>query len=148
MSDRHLHLERLIAAPPEEVFRYWTTPELLVTWWGPQGCQIPNYALDVRPGGRWRTTMQHSDGSSNTVSGVYLAIEAPNRVAFTWAWENETGVRGHETEVDIRLEPVPGGTRLTLRQTSFESDRARELHQSGWSSSLGCLDEAVQVAAA
>ena len=56
MSDRELRLERLIAASPESVFALWTEPELLVKWWGPEGYDVPAYALDVRPGGAWRTT--------------------------------------------------------------------------------------------
>jgi uncharacterized protein YndB with AHSA1/START domain len=35
VSDTELHLERLIAAPPERVFALWSEPELLVKWWGP-----------------------------------------------------------------------------------------------------------------
>jgi len=106
MSDTVLHLERLIAAPPERVFAHWVEPALLVKWWGPEGAHIPEHAIDVRPGGAWRTTMGFSDGRRMTVSGVYRTIDAPKRLVFTWAWEDEKGERGHETEVTVEFAAV------------------------------------------
>jgi uncharacterized protein YndB with AHSA1/START domain len=144
MSADELRLERLIAAPPEELFRLWTTPELLVTWWGPEGVDIPEHALDVRPGGAWRTTMRKPDGTRNTVSGRYVEIDAPRRLVFTWAWEDGAGRRGHETVVDVRFESAPGGTRLVLHQARFLNEDSRNQHQNGWSSSFDCLVRAAQ----
>ena len=139
MTDTELRLERLIAAPPESVFALWTEPELIIKWWGPEGYQIPVHALDIRPGGRWRTTMRTPDGGRRTVSGVYRAIEPPRRLVFTWGWEDDKGARGHETEVTVTFEAAPGGTRLVLRQQSFESKESRDNHGKGWSSSFNRL---------
>ena len=144
MSADELRLERLIAASPEELFRLWTTPELLVTWWGPDGVDIPEHALDIRPGGEWRTTMRQPNGTRHTVSGTYLEIDPPRRLVFTWAWEDAAGVRGHETVVDVRFEAAPGGTRLVLHQARFLDRESRDLHQYGWSSSFDCLVRAAQ----
>jgi len=138
-ADRVLRLERLIAATPERLFALWTDPEQLVKWWGPDGYQVPDYALDVRPGGRWRTTVHAADGAIKTVSGVYRAIEKPRRLVFTWAWHGDDGARGHETEITVTFEPVPGGTRLTLVQRAFEGKEVRDRHVWGWSSSLDRL---------
>jgi len=52
-----------------------------------------NIAIDVRPGGRWRTTMRLSNGSEHTVSGIYRTIEPPKRLVFTWGWDDDAGVR-------------------------------------------------------
>ena len=49
IGETTLRMERLIAAPPERVFDFWTNPALLVTWWGPDTFDVPEYALDVRP---------------------------------------------------------------------------------------------------
>ena len=70
MNDRVLEIERLIPAPPERVFEYWTEPELLARWFGPEGFDIPANTHDVRPGGKWRTTMRSPDGKLRTVSGI------------------------------------------------------------------------------
>lgn len=142
-EDLVLRIERLIAAPPERVFALWTEPEQLVKWWGPDGFHIPQQALDVRPGGTWRTTMRSPEGSLHIVSGVYREIDPPRRLVFTWGWDDDQGARGHETEVTVTLEPAPGGTRLTLTQQAFQDKDARDKHGFGWNSSLDCLARVV-----
>jgi uncharacterized protein YndB with AHSA1/START domain len=146
-DERVLELERLIAAPPERVFELWTEPELLVKWWGPEGYDVPEHALDVRPGGHWRTTMRSPEGKRVTVSGVYRVIEKPRRLVFTWAWDQDDGSRGHETEVTVTFAAAPGGTRLKLVQQTFQSQEVRDRHRHGWTSSFVCLAQAAESAA-
>jgi uncharacterized protein YndB with AHSA1/START domain len=141
MNDCVLELERLIPAPPERVFEYWTEPDLLLKWFGPEGFDIPEHELDIRPGGRWRKVLRSPEGQLRTVSGVYNTIEPPRRLVFTWAWDDERGVRGHETEVTVTLEPTPGGTRLKLVQQIFQSAEMRKLHNAGWTSAFNNLQK-------
>jgi uncharacterized protein YndB with AHSA1/START domain len=136
VRDDVLSMERLIPAPPQKVFELWTDPEKLVKWWGPEGFAIPAHALDVRPGGSWRTTMKSPDGSLFTVSGIYRTIDPPRRLVFTWAWDDDKGTRCHETEVTVMFHAAPGGTRLTLVQQRFETVDARDNHIKGWTSSF------------
>jgi uncharacterized protein YndB with AHSA1/START domain len=142
-EDRVLRLERLIAAPPERLFELWTEPEQLVKWWGPVGYEVHAHTLDVRPDGRWRTTLRTPDGKLVTVSGVYRVIEKPRRLVLTWAWDQDDGSRGHETEITVTFEPAPGGTRLKLVQQAFQSKEVRDNHDRGWSSSFDCLSRVV-----
>ena len=138
-DDRVLRIERLIAAAPERVFAFWSEPEQLVKWWGPDGFDVPASALDVRPGGHWRTSMRSPQGDLHTVSGVYRTIDKPRRLVFTWGWEDDNGTRGHETEVTVTFDPAPGGTRMVLLQQAFQDTVQRDRHNQGWSSSFDCL---------
>lgn len=140
MNDRVLEIERVIPVPPERVFEYWTDPELLAQWFGPQD-DVSTHDLDVRPGGRWRTVLRSRDGTLRTVSGVYNLIDRPRRLVFTWGWDDDAGMRGYETEVTVTLEPTPGGTRLKLVQQLFQTVDVRNRHNSGWSSSLSRLQK-------
>ena len=139
MNDNVLEMERLIPAPPERVFEYWTEPELVAKWFGPGDFDVPSSDLDLRPGGKWRTTIRSPEGKLRTVSGVYSTIEPPRRLVFTWAWDDDNGVRGHETQVTVTLEPTPGGTRLRLVQEDFQNREVRDRHNGGWASSLSKL---------
>jgi len=139
MNDNVLEMERLIPAPPERVFEYWTEPELVAKWFGPGDFDVPSSDLDLRPGGKWRTTIRSPEGTLRTVSGVYSTIEPPRRLVFTWAWDDDNGVRGHETQVTVTLEPTPGGTRLRLVQEDFQNREVRDRHNGGWASSLSKL---------
>jgi uncharacterized protein YndB with AHSA1/START domain len=143
VSETTLRLERLIASPPEVLFSLWTEPVQLLRWWAPEGYEASVHSLDTRPGGGWRVTLHRSDGGVLAMSGVYSIVEPPHRLAFTWAWEDENGARGHETEVTVTFEVTPGGTRLALLQQRFDSKQARDNHNVGWSS---CFDRLTNIA--
>jgi uncharacterized protein YndB with AHSA1/START domain len=82
-----LWMSRRFNAPRERVFRALTDARQLARWWGPKGFTVPDLALDVRPGGAWRTTVRSPDGQDHIVSGVYRDIMPPSRLVFTWGWE-------------------------------------------------------------
>ena len=132
-SELELQLERLIPAPPERVFRLWTEPELMAKWLAPGSNTIVSCDAEATPGGFWRLVMRHADGEIVTVTGVYRKVEPPLRLVFTWGWLDKRGERGHETVVTVRLEPVPGGTKLVLDQRTFDTKENRDLHHGGWS---------------
>ena len=142
-KDRLLRIERLIAAPPERVFDFWTNPALFTKWMGPEGFDIPNYEQDFRTGGNWSQTMRAPDGSLNTVRGVYRAIEPPRRLVYTWKWDTPAGEDSPETEVTVTFEPAPGGTRLILLHRNFTTTIQRDRHNTGWTGSLDKLAAAV-----
>jgi uncharacterized protein YndB with AHSA1/START domain len=131
-----LRLERLIPSPPDLLFALWIEPAHLLKWWAPDGYEPAVDILDTRRGGRWRMILRRPDGGAVAASGVYRIVEPPRRLVFTWAWEDPGGARGHETEVAVDFEPVPGGTRLLLVQQRFESQQARDNHTRGWSTSI------------
>jgi uncharacterized protein YndB with AHSA1/START domain len=138
-SDKTLRIVRVFDAPIAMVFEAWTVPEQLVQWWGPEGHHVPEYRIDMREGGAWRTVMRDADGGDHIVSGVYHEISPPNRLVFSWAWETD-GERGHETVITIELKARGEQTELTLTQREFETKESCELHSLGWNSSFVCLD--------
>jgi uncharacterized protein YndB with AHSA1/START domain len=138
-ADTTLRMERLIAAPPDLLFSLWVEPAQLIKWWAPDGCEASVDLLDVRPGGLWRTVLRKPDGSHAPASGVYRIVEPPRCLSFTWAWEDESGRRGHETEVTVTFEKTPAGTRLLLVQQRFETEEICDRHTIGWSSAFDRL---------
>jgi uncharacterized protein YndB with AHSA1/START domain len=140
-ADRTLVIERVFKASPERVFRAWTDPQILVKWWGPEGLNTPDFNMDVRSGGAWRTVMASPKGDKHIVSGVYREITPPTRLVMTWGWEQDDGSRGHETVVELTFEPAPdGNTKMTLVQAEFESVEQRDSHNMGWDSSFKDLE--------
>jgi uncharacterized protein YndB with AHSA1/START domain len=139
-ADRTLVVERIFKAPPERVFRAWSDHKVLVKWWGTDDYQAPDPQIDFRVGGAWRSAMVGPNGEAHTVSGVYREIEPPKRLVMTWGWEQADGSRGHETVVEVSFEPAPGGTRMRLVQSLFETPKSRDGHDFGWASSFARLD--------
>jgi len=145
-ADRTLVIERVFKASPETVFKAWTDPAILVRWWGPEGFETPECALDIKVGGAWRTTMVSPKGENHTVSGIYREISPPSRLVMTWGWEHD-GERGHETVVEITFEPSGSGTKMRLVQSIFESQNARDMHSEGWNSTFNELEQFLESAA-
>ena len=65
----------------------------------------------------------------------------PERLVFTFAWDQEDGRRGHETLVTITFAEQRGRTTMTFRQAVFESVGDRDGHQGGWNSTFDRLAE-------
>ena len=139
-SPNTLRLERVFRAPPSTVFRAWTDPGELAKWWGPDGYETTVDALDVRPGGRYRTGMTGPDGTQLWVGGVIKEVTENERLVFTSAWE-EDGVPGHETQVTLTLRDRGGGTEMLLVHEFFTDRESCNNHEHGWSSSLTCLEK-------
>ena len=105
-----------VMVPPERVFRAVTSDEV-TRWWGaPDLYQTTSWTGDLRVGGAWRAEGKGADGSPFHVEGTFLEIDAPRKVVMTWkpVWE-----QGHETTLAYLLEPIEGGTRVTVRHEGF-----------------------------
>ena len=135
-----------IGAPAERVFRALTTGEEITRWWGsPEIYRITEWQGDLRPGGRWRAVGQGADGSAFRVEGEFIELVPARSLVQSWKpdWDG-----GHVTTITIRLMPVEGGTRLTLRHEGFagRADSCRE-HAEGWERVLAWLDRYLAPAA-
>ena len=142
-ADRVLSITRRFSAPIEAVFRAWTDPAQLAQWWGPENVTVPDCEMDVRVGGKWRTCMAMPDGGKMWVEGTYREISEPERLVFTWSWDQEDGSRGHETIVTVEFEEADGGTEMRLTQSLFQDAEACRMHGEGWTSSFVCLDQQI-----
>jgi uncharacterized protein YndB with AHSA1/START domain len=132
-----LVITRIFDAPRSLVFETWTKKEHLGHWSAPAGFTIPVSDADFRPGGAWRCCMRAPDGTKLWLSGVYREIVQDERLVFTHAWEEE-GRRGHETLVTVQFADIGSKTKITFKQSVFESEASRDGHKGGWNE---CLDQ-------
>ena len=131
--------ERVFDAPLERVFEMFTVPTELAKWWGPHGFTTPEILLDLRVGGRYRFTMQPPDGDAFHLSGDFLEVHPPDRLSFTFRWD-EPDPDDRETVVVLSLGSVGGATRVSLSQGEFATRGRLELHRQGWADSFARLD--------
>jgi uncharacterized protein YndB with AHSA1/START domain len=125
-----------IAAPPERVFRALTTAEL-ADWWGEEGLyKVTEYTADLRVGGSWISKGVGADGKPFSVSGTILELQPPRRLVQTWRYDWEGG---GETRLTYQLDPIEGGTRVTVRHEGFADQKAAQGHTAGWEKVLGWL---------
>jgi uncharacterized protein YndB with AHSA1/START domain len=138
-----LELTRVLPVPRERIFGALTEPADLAKWWGPQGFTTPEIELDLRAGGRYRFTMQPPDGEPFHLSGEFLAIEPPNRLVYSFRWE-EPDPDDRTTVVTLSLLDVGEATELSLRQGEFATQARLALHRDGWTDSLDKLSDLVK----
>lgn len=138
--ERELVITRVINAPRDLVFDAWTNPKRAKQWWGPVNYPAVHVEMDVRPGGAWRICLQSTEGKPDLwQGGVFREIVRPERLVFTFAWEEE-GERGLETLVTVMLADEKGKTHMTFSQVPFQSAEERDGHQWGWNSAFDRLD--------
>jgi uncharacterized protein YndB with AHSA1/START domain len=134
--ERELVITRIFDAPRHLVFQAWTEPDRAARWWGPQGFVTTYCDMDVRPGGTFRVCMRSPEGADHWKQGVYREIVEPERLVFTFAWEDGESKPGHQTLVKVTFAEHGDKTELTLRQAVFETVEARDSHHRGWTSTL------------
>lgn len=124
-----------IGAPPERVFRALASEEITAWWGSADTYRTTSWKGDVRVGGTWIAEGVGSDGAPFSVRGEYLEVSPPHTLVQTWHAEWDGGER---TVVTYRLEPIAGGTRVTVRHEGF-GDRAAACrdHTDGWERVLG-----------
>jgi uncharacterized protein YndB with AHSA1/START domain len=141
-----LELHRVVDAPRERIFEALTEPAVLARWWGPAGFTTPEIELDLRPGGRYRLSMQPPDGELFHLAGEFLEIERPSRLAYTFRWE-EPDPDDRETVVRLSLDTVGDTTEVSLTQGDFATEARWALHRDGWTDSFDKLRKLIESAA-
>jgi len=134
-----LTITRVFDAPRDLVFRAWFEPERMAVWAGPEGFTATYVEMDPRPGGAWRLGMRSPEGEEHRQGGVVREIVPPERLAFTFAWEEADGTPGHETLITLILAehgPTATQTLMTFRQATFDSVESRDGHEGGWNSAF------------
>jgi uncharacterized protein YndB with AHSA1/START domain len=121
-SEREFKMTHVFDAPREEVFKMTIDPALIPQWWGPRRLTTIVDKMDVRPGGEWRFIQHDSEGKEYAFHGTYQEIDRPNRLVYTFEYEDMPGDVMVETVV---FEEVDGKTRLDVTDL-FPSQESRD----------------------
>jgi uncharacterized protein YndB with AHSA1/START domain len=123
-----IRFERQLAHAPERVWAWITEPDRLALW-------LPGCAIDPRAGGAVSFDFGDEGTATGLVSEALPPGEAgePGVLVHGWSWE---GVP--DSVVRWTLEPVPGGTRLTLDHSELLPEPAADF-ATGWHVMLDAL---------
>jgi uncharacterized protein YndB with AHSA1/START domain len=134
-----VRLERTFEARARDVFDAWTNPEVLRRWWAANPAwRTPVADVDLRVGGAYRLSMEDPEaGTVHTVRGEYQEVRPPERLVYSWCWEEGEGRTGHVSTVTVDFVEEGERTRVVLEHSGLESPESREQHGHGW---RGCLE--------
>ena len=139
-----VRLERLLPAPPHEVYRAWLDPDLLRRWLAPACFAVKRAAVEERVGGHFR--IWHADAGAD-VGGFeceILELVPDERIVFRWGFvgpEREAGPV-FDSLLTITLRAARGsGTLLTLVHERLDDLAAAMPHvadqvEAGWKQTL------------
>ena len=135
-----LRVTRVLPVARDAAYRALTDPRKLSRWWGPRGFTARADEFDPRVGGRYRIAMQPPDGELFHLSGEFVEVDPPDRVAYTFRWDPPDR-DDRETVASLSLEARDDGTEVLLTQGDFATEERVALHRQGWTDSFGRLEE-------
>ena len=124
-------------APREAVWRAWTDPDVVARWWGsdPDGT-VTAASLDVTVGGRFAVSFHDTTGEAHTSEGVYLHVEPPAALGFTWSWVSEPG---NTSRVSVGLTADGDATEMRFVHGELRGTSAHD-YADGWRRTFAKLD--------
>jgi uncharacterized protein YndB with AHSA1/START domain len=138
---QEITITRVFDAPRELVWKAWTEPEQLASWWGPPGWSTPldSITMEVRPGGAFRLTGISEDGTEMPQEGVYVEVVEPERLVF----EEPAANNWHEGAVSVVTfsDLGDGRTEMVSQMTIQTTAEMRARAEAGIAGSLDRLAE-------
>ncbi|WP_405494353.1 metalloregulator ArsR/SmtB family transcription factor [Nocardia sp. NBC_00511] len=111
---RSFAFDRVLPVAPDAVWRHWTEPELLATWWAPAPMAVADAVLEPRPDGRVVLEYRDPEGNRYRSAGRVRTADAPAHLVFDLSVLDAAGEVSFTGHYDLTLAADPGGTRLRL----------------------------------
>ena len=144
-----LTIERVVDVAPELVWKCWTEPQHLMKWFCPRPWQTVACEIDLRPGGKFNTTMKSPEGQEFPNNGCFLEIVPGKKLVFTDCLQ--PGYRpSAEPFMTAVVEIIPEGKGTRYRATAMHVDEEtvkKHLEmgfEGGWNTALDQMVEYIK----
>ncbi len=138
-----IRLHRVLAAPPDKVYRAFLDPDALARWLPPDGFTARVAEMDARVGGGYRMAFTNfTTGTRIGFHGSYVELVPGARLVHTDVFD-DPGLAG-EILVTVELEAVSVGTELSILQEGIPDPIPPEACYLGWQQSLAHLARLVE----
>lgn len=131
-------LHRIIATPPEKIYRAFLEPDALANWLPPYGFLATVRELEAKVGGIHAVTFRNfTTGNSHSFRGVYHELVPDTRLVYTDTFD-DPNMPG-EMRVTVDLKKISAGTDLSITQDGIPDMIPTEFCYLGWQESLDKL---------
>lgn len=138
-----IHLQRVLRAPPERVYRAFLEAEAMAKWLPPHGFTCTVHAMDARVGGAYRMSFTNfGTGQGHSFGGEYRELVPFAKIRYTDAFDDPNLPGVMQTTVTLR--PVSCGTELDIVQEGLPAAIPLEMCHLGWQESLAQLATLVE----
>jgi uncharacterized protein YndB with AHSA1/START domain/DNA-binding transcriptional ArsR family regulator len=143
-APRTFEFNRELPAPPERVWRAWTTATVVRRWWSPQHFEVADCEVHAVPGGLLRIVLAEGDGSRHEAAGHFVALSRPRALSFQLAPLDPSGAplffAAHEVRLARRMRAT--SLALTVRVSEVKAEAAPAVAgiAFGWEQTLDKLE--------
>ncbi|MBE2275624.1 MAG: SRPBCC family protein [Rhodobacteraceae bacterium] len=138
-----VRLHRVLACPPEKVFRAFTEADAYAAWLPPFGFTARVNRMDARVGGGFHMAFRNfTTGHEHSFGGEYLELVPGARIRHSDRFD-DPGLPG-EMMVTIEMAAVSCGTDLRITQEGIPDVIPPEACYLGWQESLQKLARLVE----
>jgi uncharacterized protein YndB with AHSA1/START domain len=131
-------LHRVIAAPPERVYRAFIDPDAMAKWLPPHGFTGRVLEMNAKVGGKYRMQFTNlSNGQVHAFGGKYLELVPNERIVNTDVFD-DPNLKG-EMRTTVTFKAVSVGTEMHVEQTGLPAAIPVEGCYLGWQDSLQLL---------
>lgn len=126
MDKNAITVETIVKAPVHKVWEYWNKPEHITHWaFASDDWEAPFAENDLRPGGRFKTTMAAKDKSASfDLTGTYTAIKEHELIEYDMDGDDHRHVK-------VEFKEVPEGVKITVTFDP-ENENPIEMQRGGW----------------
>lgn len=141
MTDTNtIRLHRVIAAPPERVYRAFLDPGAMCKWLPPNGFTGQVHHIEPVVGGTYRMSFTNfSSGKSHSFGGAYLELTPNERIRYTDRFD-DPNLPG-EMHTTVTFKKVSVGTELNIVQEGVPAVIPAEACYLGWQESLTLMKQ-------
>jgi uncharacterized protein YndB with AHSA1/START domain len=140
-SGQVVRIERTFDASAEEVFDAWTSPEVIERWFRPaRGWRKPSAEVNLRVGGTVRVVMRDPSGAPVEASGEYTEIDRPNRLVFTWTFDDDPS---NQQLIEIEFTERDGATTVVFVNSNISEKKRRDEQYDGWRTCIDNMERAL-----
>jgi uncharacterized protein YndB with AHSA1/START domain len=134
-----LEMTRVLPGPPSRAFDFFSDPDELARWWGPEDFTTPSLEFHPSVGKVYRIEMQPPEGEAFFLAGEFREFDPPTRIAYTFRWE-DPDPDDVETLVELSFLDRGESTEVVFRQGPFKTEARRSLHRDGWTDGFNKLE--------
>src|ERR1700735_4704405 len=121
-----LRVSRVFSAPPETVFRAWSSADHVKRWFCPNGYSVTDATVEMRVGGRFEVCMRSPEGLEHWTKGTFTEVVAPERLTIDHHVIDPCGGGPLFSAVtEVKLSPVRDGTLMEVVQSYTVADMAQ-----------------------
>jgi uncharacterized protein YndB with AHSA1/START domain len=135
LARKKITVTRHFDADVETVWKMWTKPELLDTWWAPKPWKTETKSLDFKPGGKWIYAMKGPENEKHWAMVEYTKIDRLKSFEGTDSFSDDKGNKSAdlpETTWKVEFQQVSGGTTIVATVSATTADALQKMIEMGF----------------